>query len=172
MRINSLLGVFVVVFSMVSMVQAWNYPPAPPTGTGTVPNATHPSVQSYAPPAQTYGGTHQPPAAYQGQPGSPDYSSGTQGDPAYPYPPYHNPYYEGAVSPRNFLSGTIDWVFSLPSNAIDSFSNFLDSNFFPRAPATSGGAPSAQPQGGHPSPGAPANSAPLPPASVYGPPSR
>jgi len=172
MRINSLLGVLMVVFSMVSAAQAWNYPYDQAATTGSSPNVTYPAVQPYAPPGQSYGGSYQPPDSYPGQPVPPDYASGTQGDPAYPYPPYHNPYYDGAVAPRNVLSGTIDWFFSLPANAIDSFSNFLDNNFFPRAPATSGGSSQSQPQGAYPTQGGPAPSAPIPPANAYGPPPR
>lgn len=173
MKLKSVLAVSLTVFGMVSLAQAWNYPSNPGAAAGSGPNVPHPSAQPYSAPAQAYGGPYQPPSPYQGQPGSPDYSLDGQGDPSYHYPPYRNPYYDGAAYPRNSLSGAIEWFFSLPAYAVDSFSNFLDNNFFPRAPATSGGSPQAQPQSAYPSQGSPATSAPLPPASAaYGPPTR
>jgi hypothetical protein len=172
MRIKSVPVVFLLVLSMISLAQAWNSSPAPATPAGSSPNVTYPTVQPYAPPAQSHDAAYPPPAGYQGQPTAPDPAMSAQGDPAYPYPPYHNPYYDGDISPRNFLSGTIEWVFSLPSTALDSVSNFLDNNFFPRAPATSGGSSQSQPQALYPQQGSPGTPLPLPPANVAAPPSR
>jgi len=173
MRIKSVVAVSLAVLSVASLVQAWNYPANQAAPTSPAPNVAYPSGQPYAVPGQGYGRSYQEPSVYQRQPVSPDYSSGAQGDPNYPYGPYHNPYYDGADYPRNFLSGTIDWFFSLPAYAIDSFTGFLDNSVFPRVPATSGGSHQAQPQGAYPSQASPATSAPLPPANaVHGPASR
>lgn len=172
MRIKSVLGAFLLVLSMISLAQAWNSSPAPAAPAGSSPNVAYPSVQPYAPPAQSHDAAYPPPPGYQGQPMAPDPALSAQGDPAYPYPPYHNPYYDGDVSSRNFLSGTIEWFFSIPSTALDSFSNFLDNNFFPRAPATSGGSSQSPPQAIYPQQGRPGASLPLPPANPAAPPSR
>lgn len=172
MRTKSVLVVSLVILSVASLAQAWNYPANQAATTRPAPNVAYPSGQPYSVQGQG-GGSYQEPSVYQRQPVSPDYSTSEQGDPNYPYGPYHNPYYDGAVYPRNFLSGTIDWFFSLPAYAIDSFTGFLDNNVFPRVPATSGGSPQAQPQGAYPSQASPTTSAPLPPASaVHGPASR
>jgi hypothetical protein len=172
MRITSVLAVSLVVLSTVCSAQVLNHPQNPGAASGSSPTAAYPSAQAYPAPAQGYGGSYQPPSQYQGQPAPPDYSLSPQGDPVYPYPPHQNPYYDGAAYPRNMLTGAIEWVFSLPSYAMDGVSNFLDNNFFPRAPATSGGSPQGQPQSAYPSQRSPATAAPLPPANVYAPPSR
>jgi hypothetical protein len=165
MRTKSIVAVSLVVLTMAPLAQAWSTPPNPAAATRPAPSVAYPAAQPYSAPGQAYGGSYQAPSVHQRAPGAPDYSSGTQDDPNYPYGPYHNPYYDGAAYPRNFLSGTVDWLFSLPAYAIDSFTGFLDNSVFPRVPATSGGSTQAQPQGAYPPQGTPATSAPLPPAN-------
>jgi len=163
MGIKSILGVSLLTLALVasSEAQQSQYPVQTP-GSAPVPNASTSPATPYLPPAPGYFPGTQPPAQPQMQ--GPPQSSGVQQSewPHYPYPQYHNPYYQ-QMSPRDAISGTIDWVFSLPSHVMDRFSNFLDGNFFPQVPATQGaqGQPNTQvvPRT-NPSP---------PPATVYSP---
>jgi hypothetical protein len=129
------------------------------------------------PPYQGYSGGNQPVPSY-GQPaqygqGNPYSQTGPQiapqagqgGHPNYPYPQHHNPYYD-ELNPRLFISNTLEWLIALPSNFMDRVSNFIDGQFFPEVPATSGQggnteAPPLQPPQGYDS------SAPLPAAKPY-----
>ncbi len=58
--------------------------------------------------------------------------------PHYPYPKYHNPYYDG-TPPGSLVSDALQWLMDLPAGAMEKFSNFMDSRFFPAKPATDGG---------------------------------
>ncbi|MEI6135396.1 MAG: hypothetical protein WCP72_10515 [Desulfomonile sp.] len=63
--------------------------------------------------------------------------------PNYPYSHYNNPYYDGG-SPGNLISGVIDWALAFPLSTWNRLSEFLDTNLFPRSPATYGGKPTVQ----------------------------
>ncbi len=63
--------------------------------------------------------------------------------PYYPYPRYHNPYYDES-SEGNMLSGIVDRILRFPSNAVQGFSNFMGSKFFPAVPAAHGGSQPAR----------------------------
>jgi hypothetical protein len=58
--------------------------------------------------------------------------------PCYPYPKYHNPYYDG-TQPGSVMSDVLQWLMELPSGVMEKFSNLMDSRFFPAKPATDGG---------------------------------
>jgi len=103
------------------VLQQWAMTPAQFGQPG--PNGYQPPVQAQAP-VQT-------PAQSAGQP-----VEGT-GWPTYPYPQYHNPYYQPS-DPRAVFNETVDWFFRLPSTVMDRFANFLDKNLFPASPATYG----------------------------------
>ena len=135
MRMQSTLGVTLLVLVVVSSAGAQNAPysgPSPafaPAGVGRGMSAPQ---GTYAP--QGYG--------VRPQPGYQDQYSGSQAGagqwPYYPYPPYHNPYYNQRMNARQALSGTIDWFFALPSNLMDRVSGFLDGRIFPQMPASQG----------------------------------
>jgi hypothetical protein len=108
-----------------------------------------------------YGGQSQ-----QGHPRNPYFEQ-----PTYPYPPYHNPYYTGR-SAGNVLSGLIDWIVGLPTNAMNRFSNFMDDKVFPTAPATHGGSQAQNSDKPNAQQAVPENAPPLPPAGAYKPKSR
>lgn len=116
-------------------------------------NATYPDQR---PERVPYGGQSQ-----QGYPRNPYFEQ-----PAYPYPPYHNPYYTGR-SAGNVLSGLIDWIVGLPTNVMNRFSNFMDDKVFPTAPATDGGSPAPKSNGSNAQQAVPENAPPLPPAGAY-----
>ncbi len=111
-----------------AVLQQWAMTPA--QFGRSAPNGYQPPVQ-----AQTPIQTQIP------SPGQPVEGAGW---PTYPYPQYHNPYYQSS-DPRTVFNETVDWVFRLPSNVMDRFANFLDKNFFPPSPATHGN--EASPQG-------------------------
>jgi hypothetical protein len=139
-----------------------------------------PPIQSQGPIAAPQ---YQPPPGSAVQPyapvpqGSPDQqgvaAGSAPGGPAYPYAPHPNPYYSG-TDPKAILSGTIDWMFSLPSVLMDRVSNFMDATVFPQAPATAGSGNSSpartsvsvSPAGQPPAAG------PLPAAEPYAPPAK
>ncbi len=62
--------------------------------------------------------------------------------PKYPYPPYHNPYYDNSAS-KDPLNAAVDWLKRLPHSIVDRVVGFVDNRFYPSVPATSGGAPGA-----------------------------
>lgn len=125
-------------------------------------NAPQPPV--YSPPNAQPGYTN--PQGYQ-QPTAEAYPPPNQSPyPNYPYPPYHNPYYNG-MSPKNMLSNTIDWLLALPSTVAGNFSNILDSRVFPAQPAGSGGRPPHTVQPSAPPVPDSAPTGPLPPAQPY-----
>lgn len=156
MGIKCMVGVAVMILVVAGSAQSQqNTYPGPAPQTAPVPQAVGPhGLPPYS----------RPPANYQ-SPGFPSGDNGYQQParqgptnqaqwPTYPYPQYHNPYYQGA-DPRAALTGTIDWLFSLPAVVMDKFSNVVDRNFFPRQPATSGGsvpAPTHSPTVNQPAP--------------------
>lgn len=167
MRVKGILTVTLLVLFVVSMADGWqNQPAVTGPGVTTAQPTMPPPVPPYSSGQQPYGQPYPPAAAYPNQPGAAPSAGAAQDGPTYPYPPYHNPYYDG-TSARNFVNGSIEWLFGLPGQAIDTVSNFIDNRFFPQQPATSGGFP--QPV---PAPPVPANQTPLPPASTYVPPTR
>ncbi len=173
MSINRVLGVSIVVLVMVSVALGQNWlgqSPGLQPGMAPLPQGADSGNQSYATTTPGYGSLPQPPSRYQSQPMPPDQGSGREAPSPYPYPPYHNPYYNGA-SAGEFLSGTVDWLFSLPSSLIDRVANFMDGNFFPQSPATSGGTPQSEVQRA-PSAQDSRIEQSLPPAAVYQPGSR
>ncbi len=97
------------------------------------------------PPSQAYS-TNQGTVPQQQAPG---YSEAQT--PVYPYPPHHNPYYDGA-SPKDLLANTVEWVLSFPATLMGTVSNFVDDHFFPRVPATSGSSSGPPPQSASPQP--------------------
>ncbi len=120
--------------------------PAPPGTLGDHVTGIAPQPQQQNP---SYGVAPVTPGQIQTRPEVSQSSQGqaggnTTGWPNYPYPPYHNPYYDGGT-PGNLLSGAIDWVLEFPSSAWDRFSEFLDSKLFPNSAATYGGKPNVEP---------------------------
>lgn len=121
----------------VLLAQATGQPPIP-----------YPPVQG------EYGALPQPPSGYHSPAVQNDGETDSSGWPNYPYPPYHNPYYQG-VSPRDMFSGTLDWLLAFPSTVMERVSGFMDRSFFPPSPAAQGGASqlpsssSPQPQMSH-----------------------
>jgi hypothetical protein len=166
MRVKSIFTVGLLVLCVVSLADGWQNQPAA-TGPGvTTAQPPRPPAPPYFGGQQSYGQPYPPITPYSDRGGAAHQAVGAQDAPTYPYPPYHNPYYDG-TSARNFVNGTIEWVFGLPSMALDGVANFLDNKFFPQQPATSGGTPEPAP-----APRVPATQAPLPPASTYTPPAR
>ncbi|MGO9567147.1 MAG: hypothetical protein ACLP5H_06370 [Desulfomonilaceae bacterium] len=174
MAINRVLGVSIVVLMTASIAQGQSWQGQPQSlqpGVSPVPQGAPPVDQSYVPTPPGYGSLPQPPSRYQAQPIPADQGTVSDAPPPYQYPPYHNPYYNGA-SAGEFLSGTVDWLFSLPSGLIDRVANFMDGNFFPQSPATHGGPAQSEVQGGPSFRDSPAPVQSLPPAAVYQPDSR
>jgi hypothetical protein len=174
MSINRVLGVSIAVLVMASISQGQNWQGQSPglqPGIAPLPQGAPPAGQSYATTPPGYGSLPQPAARYQAQPILPDQGTGREAPPPYPYPPYHNPYYNGA-SAGEFMSGTVDWLFSLPSSLIDRVANFMDGNFFPQTPATSGGPPQSEVQSAPSTQESQRIEQSLPPAAVYQPGSR
>jgi hypothetical protein len=131
-------GMIFLIFSTASVTWGWQAGPVPP-GTGNAPLAGYPQAQGgpasevspgYAAGAPTWQGNGTPPTQGLDVPGR-------QGYPTYPYPPYHNPYFEGRVQP-SFITRTLDWLFSVHTGVMDRVADYVDGKFFPRAPATSG----------------------------------
>ncbi len=169
MAIKRVLGVSIVVLITISIAQGQSWQDQPQgfrPGMAPLPQGAPPGDQSYAATPQGYGSMPQPSSRYQTQPIVPDPGTGRDAPPLYPYPPYHNPYYNGA-SAGEFLSGTVDWLFGLPSSLIDRVANFMDSSFFPQAPATHGGPTQSQVQRGPSFQDDRGPGQPLPPATVY-----
>ncbi len=157
-----------MILAMLSFTEGQqSLPPLPSPGPVPVPQGAG-LGSPYTGSPQAYGTTVQPHGGYQVQPGQPDLGTDSSGWPNYPYPQYHNPYYEG-VSPRDMFSGTVDWFFALPSTVMDRFSGFMDRNFFPQSPAAQGS--KSQPESQAPTvPQAnPGTSQSLPPAGAYQP---
>ncbi len=174
MAINRVLGVSIVVLAMVSISQGQSWqgqPPAMQPAIVPLPQGAPPAAQSYDPAPPGYGSMPQSAGRYQAQQIPPDPGTGRNAAPSYPYPAYHNPYYNGA-SAGEFLSGTVDWLFSLPSSVIDRVANFMDGNFFPQSPATYGGPPQSEVQGPPAAQETQRIEQSLPPAAVYQPGSR
>jgi len=145
MGFKSLFGVCLLVLATASGAQGqYGQAPIPTRDAAVTPQQGGPTASPYSGFPQGYGNADSAPGGYQTQP-APGYSDMNSPDwPSYPYPRYHNPYYEGAAA-RDFASGTLDWVMSLPSNVFDRVSNFLDGHVFPQAPATHGSSSQAQP---------------------------
>jgi hypothetical protein len=174
MSINRILGVSIVVLVMVSssLGQSWQgQSPGLQPGMAPTPQGAAPAGQPYATTTPGYGSQPQSPSRYEAQSIPPDQGTGREAPSPYPYPPYHNPYYNGA-SAGQFLSGTVDWLFSLPSSLIDRVANFMDGNFFPQSPATSGGTPQSEVQRAPATQESQRIEQSLPPAAVYQPGSR
>jgi hypothetical protein len=174
MAIYRVLGVSIVVLMTVSVAlgQTWQgQPQNVQPGISALPQGAPPGAQSYVATPPGYGSLPQSPSRYQAQPIPQDPGTGRDAPPPYQYPPYHNPYYNGA-SAGEFLSGTVDWLFSLPSGLIDRVANFMDGNFFPQTPATHGGPAQSEIQGGPSFRDSQGPVQPLPPAAVYEPGSR
>ncbi len=174
MSLNRILGVSIAVLVMVSISlgQSWQgQSPGFQPGITPVPQGAVPTGQSCTTTTPGYESLPQSPSTYQARPIPPDQVTGRDVPPPYPYPPYHNPYYNGA-SAGEFLSGTVDWLFSLPSSLIDRVANFMDGNFFPQSPATSGGTPQSEVQRSPSVQETQPIGQSLPPAAVYEPGSR
>lgn len=169
MGIKSILGVSLLTLALVSLSEAQQsqFPvqaPRPAVG-----NQGYPApVSQYPATPGGYVNPNRPPVPNQWQ-GAPQTAQPNPGQwPHYPYPQYHNPYYQG-VSPRAAISGTIDWVFALPSNLMDRFSSFVDGNFFPQVPATQGALPQFPTQGQQAPQVVPGANQVPPPAKPYSP---
>ncbi len=157
MRIAIAAIVAVGVLGCGALCLAWNPQPQPqPTyGLPSSYGSQAPVPQS-AVPQQSYPAPPPPMPHYQ-QPAPLGYADTAPDNyPQYPSPQYHNPFFDG-MSPRNVLSNTLEWFFSLPANVMERMSNFVDNNVFPQAPATYGGQRQmdAQPQYHQQAPAAP-----------------
>jgi len=171
MAIYRVLGVSIVVLMTVSVAlgQTWQgQPQSLQPGISAPPQGALSRDQPYVATQPGYGSLPQPPSRYQTQPIPQDPGTGRDATPPYQYPPYHNPYYNG-TSAGEFLSGTVDWLFSLPSSLIDRAANFMDGNFFPQTPATHGGPAQSEVQVGPSFRDSQGPVQPLPPAAVYQP---
>lgn len=147
MGIKYIVGVAVMILVAAGSAPGQQPPyPGPSPQTVPAPQGMAPQGSPYADAPTNYQSPGIPSGGYQyrqpvDQPGA------NQAQwPQYPYPQYHNPYYQGS-DPRAALNGTIDWLFSLPAVLMDRFSNVLDKNIFPRQPATSGGSTAPPVQG-------------------------
>jgi len=124
------------VFLLSSAGYCWDNPrsanPAPGAATSQPIGQPH-SYSSPGPPSLS----RVPNASQRIIPNNDAMPSDAPGWPMYPYPDYHNPFYNG-TSPRDLVSGTVDWIVGLPSTMMDSLSNLLDRKVFPQAPATHG----------------------------------
>lgn len=143
MGIKCMVGIAITV--LVAAGAAWSQqPPYPVPAPQSVPvPQVRPQGSPYADPPTSYGSPGLPPSGgYQHRGPAPQAGTNQTQWPSYPYPQYHNPYYQG-VDPRTAINGTIDWLFSLPAVLMDKVSNVVDRGFFPRQPATSGGSTAA-----------------------------
>lgn len=170
MGIRSLPAAVVLLLSLVSFAQCQqNTPYSSSPVAGSLPQVQGTTqTPSYNGTNQGYNGPHDQQGGYPVQNQSLNPGTDATGWPNYPYPQYHNPYY-GGVSTRDMVSGTIEWLVTLPSTVMDRFSGFMDRNFFPQSPATQGADSQKQ---APTSPGTPAGGGTaesLPPASVYSP---
>jgi hypothetical protein len=149
MEIKRALGITLLLLIAVCLVYAGQSHSQGTGPLGTTPSTAAPAqVQSYPQGPHAYGpGTQTPAYPSQAQPGMGTWN--TDGTPNYPYPAYHNPYYDGTTA-RNAVTQTVEWVFGLPAMVMDGVSNFLDNSFFPRVPATQGGQPPADASGAPP----------------------
>lgn len=161
------LRVFVVAFlvlGIVGVANGWQQGPGVANGSGPPPQYARdgqyhsPGARQPHPYVYPTQPVPQAPPAYSPNRGAvpmqqaPGYSGYTQvPEPSYPYPPHHNPYYQG-VSPKDLLANTIEWVLSLPATVMGRVSNFMDDNFFPRVPATSGASTEPPPQSNYQQP--------------------
>ncbi len=168
MTIVRIVTVLALTIGMVAVAAAWESPSAsrqPILPQMAQAQASQPSPTEQ-PTAQGWPATLPARQPYAG----PDYQSPMQpGLPQYPYPQHHNPFFEGM--PRNFFSGAMDWLLSLPQTLLDRASNYVDGTFFPQAPATHGQAP----QSGNATDARAEDAArrePLPPAQRYVPQQR
>ncbi|MCA1961398.1 MAG: hypothetical protein LDL33_11450 [Desulfomonile sp.] len=154
---------FVFVAAIASIAWSQGRPIGVPQSGGSYYQPSQPAPppgMSQGQPAWT------PPApAYQSPQAVPNQQQAGQAYPSYPYPPHHNPYYDG-VPHANFLSPWFDYIFNLPSAVIGRVADIMDRTIFPASPATHG-KPGGTPVPEAAAPPAPQN--PLPPASLYDP---
>jgi hypothetical protein len=138
MGIKSIIGVSLLALALSSLAYAQQsqYPAQVPNLAAGQYGSVHPGGP-YSTADRGYGNPGRPAVPHQFQAAPQAVGSNPGQWPHYPYSQYHNPYYQG-MSPRDAISGTIDWVFALPSHLMDRVSGFMDGNFFPQVPATQG----------------------------------
>jgi hypothetical protein len=167
MRIGSLLVVLLVLLALHAPAHAWRYPPLAPSPPAASPTAdaarpstaVMPAVQP-GPPVQVAPPSAAPPALAERPGPTKEQAPATVGDfPSYPYPAFHNPFYQGP-STRNVLSEAVDWIRDLPSNAAGTVRGIWERSPFPRAPATHGA--SQKPQATPPDAGTRISTPPVP----------
>ncbi len=170
MRSQAIVGVFLVTLWAASVCPGQNMGPAPrmPGSAGIPGQFSGPGGQVMGGGQDYYRGSHQRPPTHMAQPAPGQVESVPSGHPSYPYPPYHNPYYDG-TSHNSFVSNILDWVFSVPTSVMDRFADYVDRRFFPAAPATRGQNPNPAVMGGPGQSCAPVQAAPAAPATAYDP---
>lgn len=138
MRIRSALGTSFLFLTMASASWTWQTTStAPQPGGAVVPRRVEAPAPSQVGPQRGNAFDSSRSSVYPEERGR-MYSAPTRPDfPQYPYPRYHNPYFDGADA-KNFFSNVFDWVFRLPSNLVNRFSDYVDTTFFPPTPATHG----------------------------------
>ncbi len=140
MKLKGLFSIFLLTLVVAAGSHAWQNPAGntgqrgPAAAAGVPPQVgPQPGIQGVSPYA------NRPPEGYQPPLAQPQQAPTAQdGWPHYPYPQYHNPYYEGPPN-KNLLTHAVDWVLAVPSNAIEHLCDFLDRRVFPKIPATHGG---------------------------------
>ncbi len=174
MKTKSLTCVALLVLTALCSAQGQqSQPPEAYSGVAPAPQERPTTPPPQVPPPQSDVTPARPPASYQVQPLPGDSSGINYAEwPTYPYPQYHNPYYDSAHQARSFVSGTIDWLFNLPSDLVDRFSNYMDGTFFPPTPATSGSQQGSHVSGTPNPPGQAPGPVPLSPAGTQAPRSR
>ncbi len=66
--------------------------------------------------------------------------------PQYPYPQYHNPFYDGRTI-NEYFSGTWQWVRHLPWKVVDGLTGVLDKKIFSKAGQPQGEVITREPKG-------------------------
>ncbi len=139
MRVRNLVGVLLTLVMVESSVGAWQIQP---TLQGQAPAMNKQPGYSSSPAQTTQPQPYpRPDAQATGRQTFPEPGAHQAADPdmpCYPYPKYHNPYYDGAP-PGSVISDVIQWLMDLPSGAMEKLSDLVDSRLFPAKPATDGG---------------------------------
>jgi hypothetical protein len=136
---TTIIVLYLTVPAQAGPLQAFGSAPAIPSS----PAEAGPGLLRAGP--STSGATlNRPPASYRPYSGPADPPADENEFPRYPYPPFPNPYFEGA-SNRNVLSEGIDWIWGASTSVAGRVSNFVDARLFPAKPATQGAGVSQDP---------------------------
>jgi hypothetical protein len=139
MRTRNLVGLLAILVILEGSVGAWqNQPVVQERSPAPNKQSTYGSGPGQIIPPQPYGRPDGLLPGQQSQTAPGALQTGDPDMPSYPYPKYHNPYYDG-TEPGSVISEMFQWLREIQSGVMERVSNIIDSRFFPAKPATDGG---------------------------------